>query len=292
MSTNKPANEISDLCLKTFNNLPKTGKPNPETEWTILSCILKINDETKNMEVVSLGTGTKCIGADALSNKGDILNDSHAEIMARRGFLRYLMDEMNLKSNIFEYSESEKKFKLKNEFTFHFFTTHSPCGDASIFGNLNDETDEPFAKKVKISEDENMTGAKLLKTDEKDLMSQNIGEIRTKPGRGIRTLSVSCSDKISRWNVLGIQGAMLMSMLEEPIYLKSFTIGDGVIFNVEAMERSLWKRFDQEIVLKKPLSVNRPEIQIADNKKQFKFFKNDKLQPSPSSIVWCKVSNR
>lgn len=291
MST-KFANEISDLCLKTFNNLPKTGKPNPENEWTILSCILKKDEQTMQLEVVSLGTGTKCIGADALSNKGDILNDSHAEIMARRGFLRYLMDEMNLKSTIFDYSETEKKFKLKNNFSFHFFTTHSPCGDASIFINSkSSDSDEPVAKRVKIEEDENMTGAKLIKTNEKDLMSQNIGEIRTKPGRGIRTLSVSCSDKIARWNVLGIQGAILMSLLSEPIYLKSFTIGDGVLFNIEAMKRSLWKRFKQ-IELKKPFLINRPEIQIADNKKLFKFLKNDELQPSPSSIVWCKVSNR
>lgn len=289
--SSKSANEISDLCLKTFNNLPKTGKPNPENEWTILSCILKKDETTKKLEVVSLGTGTKCIGADALSNKGDILNDSHAEIMARRGFLRYLMDEMTLKSTIFDYSESEKKFKLKNEFTFHFFTTHPPCGDASIFNNSKNDSDEPDVKKAKIEEDENMTGAKLIKTDEKDLMSQNIGEIRTKPGRGIRTLSVSCSDKIARWNVLGIQGAMLMSLIKEPIFLKSFTIGDGVLFNNEAMERSLWKRFKQ-IELKKTFLINRPEIQIADNKKLFKFLKNDELQPSPSSIVWCKVSNR
>lgn len=288
----KFANEISDLCLKTFNNLPKTGKPNPENEWTILSCILKKDEITNKLEVVSLGTGTKCIGADALSNKGDILNDSHAEIMARRGFLRYLMEEMNLKSNIFDYSEIKKKFKLKNECTFHFFTTHSPCGDASIFNNSKNDEEEPVAKRIKIEEDENMTGGKLIKTDEKDLMSQNLGEIRTKPGRGIRTLSVSCSDKIARWNVLGIQGAMLMSLIEEPIFIKSFTIGEGVIFNVEAMERSLWKRFNQEIELKKPFLINRPEIQIADNKKSFKYLKNDELQPSPSSIVWCKVLNR
>lgn len=53
------------------------------------------------------------------------------------------------------------------------------------------------------------------------------GVLRTKPGRADspRTLSMSCSDKIAAWNVLGVQGA-LASTLFGPLYASSVIIGD------------------------------------------------------------------
>jgi hypothetical protein len=35
----------------------------------------------------------------------------------------------------------------------------------------------------------------------------------------------SCSDKICRWNCLGLQGSLLMSLLEEPLYMTTLTVG-------------------------------------------------------------------
>ena len=53
------------------------------------------------------------------------------------------------------------------------------------------------------------------------------GVLRTKPGRADSppTLSMSCSDKIAAWNVLGIQGA-LASRLLRPVYIDRVVIGE------------------------------------------------------------------
>ncbi len=53
------------------------------------------------------------------------------------------------------------------------------------------------------------------------------GALRTKPGRAdsIPSISMSCSDKILKWCLLGIQGAAA-SLRFEPIYLSSIVIGD------------------------------------------------------------------
>lgn len=52
---------------------------------------------------------------------------------------------------------------------------------------------------------------------------QAVGVARRKPGRGDATLSLSCSDKIAKWGLLGLQGSLLSGLLATPLYLSSLT---------------------------------------------------------------------
>ena len=98
------ADVIADLCHKYFEDvIPAKGKPQLGKEWTVLSAIVKENSlnlvagEDDNVllnsvfEVVALGTGTKCLGQSEESADGDLVHDSHAEVVAKRAFVLYLV---------------------------------------------------------------------------------------------------------------------------------------------------------------------------------------------------------
>ena len=56
---------------------------------------------------------------------------------------------------------------------------------------------------------------------------------------GERLLTMSCSDKLMKWNVLGVQGSLLTHFMK-PVYLKGIIIGEQ--YNYEHLSRSLISR--------------------------------------------------
>ncbi|CAL4068997.1 unnamed protein product, partial [Meganyctiphanes norvegica] len=367
------ADEVTKVCLEAFKRLPKTGKPVSDREWTLLACIVKQNMKTNTniycLEVVSLGTGSKCIGRNQLSARGDLLHDSHAEVIARRAFLIYLLEQIEIaeKLNRQHLSINEDnvenidngKCKLKPGTKFHFYTSHTPCGDASIFPKqewdlecvghtveeytgsndkgpesiISSHDREPPNKKLKVENEKfivseaisesdhiiekitdegkkdipsdiNRTGAKVVKGEESDpllpgLSYHTTGVLRTKPGRGDPTLSHSCSDKILKWNVLGLQGSILSIFIAEPIYLTTIIVGPCP-YSHDAIYRAILGRFKSKLdKLKLPAGYKVSEPILLQSSLDFSFSNAQvnklcsditKLMPSPSALIWSKSS--
>lgn len=90
------------------------------------------------------------------------------------------------------------KMRLKPSIGFHLYISCAPCGDASILESIGSG-----------EQCNSFTGAKIIGDREMREDRQTVGLLRSKSCRSTiqrpdQSLSMSCSDKILRWNWIGI----------------------------------------------------------------------------------------
>ncbi|GFN89739.1 double-stranded RNA-specific editase 1 [Plakobranchus ocellatus] len=170
-------------------------------------------------------------------------------------------------------------FRVKDGVKFHLYVSTAPCGDSRVFSPHDskvtpDGTDESQKMDATPGADvaspvsggmqdkhPNRRARGLLRTKiesgEGTIPVPVSGTIQTWDGvlQGERLLTMSCSDKITRWNVLGIQGALLHQFLE-PVYLSSIVVGS--LYHSEHMARGVYGRVSHTSLPSPQFRVNKP----------------------------------
>ncbi|XP_039705778.1 double-stranded RNA-specific adenosine deaminase isoform X1 [Pteropus medius] len=287
--------QIAMLSHRCFNALTNSFQPSLLGRKILAAIIMKKDSEDLGV-VVSLGTGNRCVKGDSLSLKGETVNDCHAEIISRRGFIRFLYSELmkynpqTAKDSIFEPAKGGEKLQIKKTVSFHLYISTAPCGDGALFDKSCSDRAVESTDPRHYPVFENPKQGKLrtkVENGEGTIPVESSDIVPTWDGirLGERLRTMSCSDKILRWNVLGLQGALLTHFLQ-PVYLKSVTL--GYLFSQGHLTRAICCRVTRdgsafEDGLQPPFTVNHPKVgrvSVYDSKRQ-------SGKTKETSVNWC-----
>ncbi|XP_022521071.1 double-stranded RNA-specific editase 1a isoform X2 [Astyanax mexicanus] len=264
------ADAVSRLVVEKFSELTDNFTSPHARRKVLAGVVMTTGTDVKDAQVICVSTGTKCINGEYMSDRGLALNDCHAEIITRRSLIRFLYSQLEyfLSNNPEDHARSVFRqcethgYQLKESVQFHLYISTSPCGDARIFSPheaaVEDQGDRHPNRKAR-----GQLRTKI-ESGEGTIPVRTSNTIQTWDGvlQGERLLTMSCSDKIARWNVVGVQGS-LMSYFSGPIYFSSIILGS--LYHADHLSRAMYQRISDIEELPQPFNLNRPLLSGISN---------------------------
>ena len=240
------------------------------------------------LAVVAAGTGTRCVGFSEKEINSPFhsalqLTDCHAEVLARRSLVAWLLqcvEEFQSSGGSSEFIElddcsptmlapsSEEApslppgYRLRANVRIYFYTSRMPCGACAgsrtgahlILADRNGRTlsgllPGELARGIRV-------GGCIIALHETEevcnsennnasLAKNNTLASRTKPGKGAPNLNLSCSDKLARWQDEGLQGSVVSRLFRQPVRCHGFIV-DNITYHTAPQTPS--QREDSETI--------------------------------------------
>lgn len=254
MNFNLIKNEIHNKLIKNKININQN----------IISSIILYNIDNNEYKIISITCGSQVLNTYC-NNK---VKDFHAEMLCIHNFRYFAYNN----KKYFVNNVITSKLKLASKYKLLLYCNKLPCGDCSIIINSSNKIIEQGKSKLYNNILDNLKYNKRLKPCRSDINTSNIN-----------TNILSCTDKLIKYMITGIQGSYLSNIFDN-IKIDLYIFEYSNINNL--------KEINKEIIIKNTInSFNIKNRLLKINKKYLKYLKNIKIKTPKIKIIYNSNNN-